>query len=42
MMFLAYFLSELACECWFIYNLLSMTSLLYDSRWRQIDLGKVY
>ena len=24
MMFLAYFLSELACECWFIYNLLSI------------------
>ena len=28
--FLVYFLSALACECWFMYNLLSMASFSYD------------
>ena len=31
-----------SCECWFIYNLLSMTSFSYGSRWCQINSGKVY
>ena len=40
--FSVYFLYALACEYWFIYNLPSMALLSYDSRWSQINSGKVY
>ena len=40
--FLVCFLYALACEYWFIYNLQSMALLSYDSRWSQINSGKVY
>ena len=36
------FLSTLACEFWFIYNLLSMALFSYDSQRQQINLRKMY
>ena len=34
LMLFSLILSRLACECWFIYDLLSGASFSYDSQWR--------
>ena len=40
--FIFCFLSNLACEYWLVYNLLTLASFQCNTQWRQIHSGKVY